>query len=54
MFVYKSRNYINGSISGSGAWERDEQSNKLLKLLFKQKKLSKIEITILDIGANIG
>ena len=32
MFVYKSRNYINGSISGSGDWERD-QMNKVINCL---------------------
>ena len=56
MFVYKSDDYVSGSISGSGAWDRD-QVNKLLRSLnyyAEKKKLNKNEITILDIGANVG
>ena len=56
MFVYKSTDYVSDSISGSGSWERD-QTNKLINCLnyySNKKKLSKNEITVLDIGANVG
>ena len=56
MFVYKSNDYVSDSISGSGAWE-GIQVSKLIKSLNyygEKKKLNKNEITVLDIGANVG
>ena len=56
MFVYKSGDYVSDSISGSGSWERD-QTNKVINCLnyySNKKQLSKNEITVLDIGANVG
>ena len=56
MYVYKSTDYVSGSISGSGIWERD-QVNKVIKCLnsySEKKNLNKNQITVLDIGSNIG
>ena len=56
MYVYKSTDYVSGSISVYGSWERD-QMNKVINCLnyySNKKNLSKSEITVLDIGANVG
>ena len=56
MYVYKFWDYVSDSIKGSGSWEYTEM-RKLINCLnyYSQKKnLSKKEITILDIGANVG
>ena len=56
MFVYKSNDYVSDSISGSGAWEGNQVSKLIKSLNYygEKKKLNKNEITVLDIGANVG
>lgn len=56
MYVYKNNDVVSKSIIDIGSWE-GYSTNKLLESLnyYSEKtKLSKNEITILDIGANIG
>ena len=56
MYVYKSDDYVSDSISGSGSWESSSMRNIIncLNYYSQKKKLSKKEITVLDIGANVG
>ena len=56
MFVYKSPDYVSGSISGSGSWEGFHMYKIIncLDYYSVKKKLTKNEITVLDIGANVG
>ena len=56
MFVYKENDVVSKFISSSGNWEA-KSTNDLIKCLdyySQKKKLSKNEITIIDIGANVG
>ena len=56
MYVYKNNDIVSKSIIDKGSWE-GYSTNKLLESLnyySEKNKLSKNEITILDIGANIG
>ena len=56
MFVYKDNDVVSKFISQSGNWE-DQPTNNIIKCLdyySKKKQLSKNDITILDIGANVG
>ena len=56
MYVYKSDDYVSDSISGSGSWESSSMRKIIncLNYYSQKKKLSKKEITVLDIGANVG
>ena len=56
MYVYKSDDYVSDSISGSGSWESSSMRNIIncLNYYSQKKKLPKKEITVLDIGANVG
>lgn len=56
MFVYKKNDIVSKTISELGVWEEDS-TNKLLSCLnyySEKKKLPKNDVTIVDIGANIG
>ena len=56
MLVYKTDDIVSQTLSQYGFWEGTETKNILLSLLYyaKKKNLSKNDIYILDIGANIG
>ena len=56
MYAYKDNDYVSGSIRSSGNWEASSTNNimKCLEYYSNKKQLSKKDITILDIGANIG
>ena len=56
MYAYKDNDYVSGSIRSSGSWEASSTNNimKCLEYYSNKKQLSKKDITILDIGANIG
>ena len=56
MFVYNSSDYVSNAIIKYGYWEKSPTDNIIncLKYYSKRKNLSKKEITILDIGANVG
>ena len=56
MFVYKDNDVVSKFIRQSGNWEKLPTNNiiKCLDYYSKKKQLSKNDITILDIGANIG
>ena len=56
MFVYNLNDVVSDSIRDYGYWEKSLTNNIINSLRYysKRKKLSKKEITILDIGANIG
>ena len=56
MYVYISDDYVSDSISGSGSWESSSMRKIIncLNYYSQKKKLSKKEITVLDIGANVG
>ena len=56
MYAYKENDYVSGSIRSSGNWEASSTNNivKCLEYYSNKKQLSKKDITILDIGANIG
>ena len=56
MFIYKNADSVSLSIKKEGSWEK-EQTNNLLNCLnyfALKKKLPKKEITVIDIGANVG
>ena len=56
MFVYKTNDSVSDSIIKKGSWEDQETKSILEALSFYSKKLNitKNDITIIDIGANIG
>jgi len=56
MFVYNLTDVVSNAIKDFGYWENSSTYNAIncLKYYSKREKLSKKEITILDIGANIG
>ena len=56
MYVYKENDFVSGSIRSVGSWEESSTNNimKCLEYYSNKKQLSKKDITILDIGANIG
>ena len=56
MYVYKENDFVSGSIRSAGSWEESSTNNimKCLEYYSNKKQLSKKDITILDIGANIG
>ncbi len=56
MYVYKENDFVSGSIRSVGSWEASSTNNimKCLEYYSNKKQLSKKDITILDIGANIG
>lgn len=56
MLVYKKDDTVSDSLSLYGFWERKETKNILFSLLYyaKKKNITKNDIYILDIGANIG
>ena len=56
MFVYNSTDFVSNSIRDYGSWESYSMNKVIncLKYYSKKKKLSKKEITILDIGSNVG
>ena len=56
MYVYTDNDIISKFINSSGYWESSSTNNiiKCLDYYSKAKQLSKSEITILDIGANVG
>ena len=56
MYVYKENDYISNSILKAGFWEKEISINflKCLKYYSEKMKLSKNQVTVLDIGANLG
>jgi FkbM family methyltransferase len=56
MYVYKDNDYISNSILKYGSWEKEISINflKCLKYYSEKMKLSKNQVTVLDIGANLG
>lgn len=56
MFIYKKNDAVSLSIKNTGAHEIDSTNNilKCLNFFELKKKLPKKEITIIDLGANIG
>lgn len=56
MFVYKRNGFVSTSISSSGSYEFNETKSILSSLLYysDKKNISKSDIYVLDIGANIG
>lgn len=56
MYVYKENDIVSSSIIKSGAWEAESSINLINCLNFysKKKNLSNKEITVLDLGANVG
>ena len=56
MYVYKENDYISNSILKAGFWEKEISINflKCLKYYSEKMKLSKHQVTVLDIGANLG
>ena len=56
MYVFRGEDFVSRSIIGSGAWEISQFYILLggLDYYSKKKKLPKKEITVLDIGANVG
>lgn len=56
MFIYKKNDAVSLSIKKTGAWEIDSTNNLLKCLNFFQlkEKLPKNEITVIDLGANVG
>ena len=56
MYVYKDNDIIGNSINSSGSYEATSTNHviKSLNYYSQKRKLSKNDITILDIGANVG
>ena len=56
MFVYKKNDGVSNDILKYKVWEKDETTSILLSLNYysKRKNISKKDIFILDVGANIG
>ena len=56
MFIYKNDDIVSLFIKNHGYWEKDQTINLLNCLNFfgLKKKLSKNEITVIDLGANVG
>jgi len=56
MHVYINNDYISNQISRIGSWEKEISINflKCLKYYSEKKHLSENQITVLDIGANLG
>ena len=56
MYVYTDNDIVSKFINSSGHWETSSTNNiiKCLDYYSKTKQLSKSDITILDIGANVG
>ena len=56
MLIYNSTDFVSNSIKESGSWDKTSTNNLIscLNYYSQKKKLSKNEITILDIGANVG
>ena len=56
MYVYSSNDFISNKILKDGSWEKEISINflKCLKYYSEKMKLSKNQVTVLDIGANLG
>ena len=56
MYIYKNNDIVSKSINDKGSWER-YSTNKIiqaLKYYSEKNNLPKNEITLVDIGANVG
>ena len=56
MYIYKDNDIVSKYILRNGAWESSETQSLLSSLLYytKKKNISKKDVYVLDIGANIG
>ena len=56
IYIYKNNDIVSKIISKYGYWEQSETQSLLSSLLYyaKKKKITKKDVYVLDIGANIG
>ena len=56
MHIYRNNDYISNQIAKIGSWEKEISINFLKGLQYysDKKQLSKNQVTVLDIGANLG